>query len=82
MRDTAHVIERVIRVANTFEEAEAFDREDIVALSLEERISGVERLRKVWFGEDSSQSRLDRVLVCADRPKATPSRSTRRRSTA
>jgi hypothetical protein len=64
------MIERVIRIAHTFEEAEAFDREDIVAMSMEERISGVERLRKVWLGEDPSQSRLERILVCADRPSS------------
>jgi hypothetical protein len=60
------MIERVIRIANTFAEAEAFDRADIAALSMEARISGVERLRRSWFGEDRAQSRLERVLVCAD----------------
>jgi hypothetical protein len=62
------MIERVIRVARTFQEAAELDREDVAALSFEERISGVERLRKAWFGEDRAQPRLERVLVCADRP--------------
>jgi hypothetical protein len=77
------MIERVIRIANTFAEADAFDRADIAALSLEERISGVERLRRVWFGEDRAQSRLERVLVCADRPSSSlrDDRRPRRRRT-
>jgi hypothetical protein len=64
----ARVIERIVRVANSFEEAAEMDRGDIAALSFEERISGVERLRRVWFGEDRAESRLERVLVCADLP--------------
>jgi hypothetical protein len=62
------VIERMIRVANSFREAERMDRVDIAAMSLEERISAVERLRRERFGEDRAESRLDRVLVSADRP--------------
>ena len=38
------VIERMIRVASSFREAERMDRADIAAMSLEERISVVERL--------------------------------------
>ena len=48
------VIERVFRVARSFREAEEMDRRDLAALSFEERISGVERLRRERFGEDSS----------------------------
>jgi hypothetical protein len=62
------VIERIVRVAKSFDEAREMDREDVAALSFEERISGVERLRREWFGEDRAESRLDRVLVSADRP--------------
>jgi len=39
-------------------------------MTFEERISGVERLRRIWFGEDRAESRLDRVLECADSPIA------------
>ena len=42
------------------------DREDVAKVSFEERISGVERLMRVWFGEDRAQSRLERVLASAD----------------
>jgi hypothetical protein len=65
MGHTTWVIERVIRVASSFEEAEELDRQDVAAMSFEERISGVERLRRVWFGEDRAQSTLERVLVGA-----------------
>ncbi len=37
------MIERRLRCASSFEEAEAMDREDVAKLSFEERISGVER---------------------------------------
>jgi hypothetical protein len=67
-RNTRSVIERVLRVAKNFAEAQDADRHDIAAMSFEERISAVERLRRERFGEDRSQSRLDRVLVCADLP--------------
>ena len=60
------MIERVFRVANGFGEAATLDRSDVAAMSFEERISGVERLRRSWFGEDRAESRLDRVLVCVD----------------
>src|SRR5690242_19474453 len=45
-------IQRTIRIAASFDEAARLDREDVAALSFEERISGVERLRRAWFGED------------------------------
>jgi hypothetical protein len=64
----ACVIERLVRVANSFEEADEIDRQDVAAMSFEERISGVERLRRVWFGEDRAESRLERVLERADLP--------------
>jgi hypothetical protein len=35
-------------------------------MTFEQRISEVERLRRIWFGEDRAQSRLDRVLECED----------------
>jgi hypothetical protein len=62
------MIERIVRTAHSFEEAAEIDRQDVAAMSIEERISGVERLRRVWFIEDRAESRLDRVLVCADLP--------------
>jgi hypothetical protein len=62
------MIERIIRVADSFEEAAELDRQDVASMSFEERISGVERLRRSWFGEDRAESRLERVLVCADPP--------------
>src|SRR5258708_21506439 len=62
------VIERVIRVAGNFRGAERMDRADLAAMSFEERISAVERVRRERFGEDRAESRLDRVLVSADRP--------------
>ncbi|MCC6556275.1 MAG: hypothetical protein IT372_25220 [Polyangiaceae bacterium] len=84
----AIVIERIIRTAQSFEEADEIDRQDVAAMSFEERISGVERLRRIWFGEDRAESRLDRVLECADLPSrpAPPDRRARgggpRRATA
>jgi hypothetical protein len=62
------VIERIIRMASSFEEAAEIDRQDVESMSIEERISGVERLRRVWFIEDRAESRLSRVLVSADLP--------------
>jgi hypothetical protein len=46
------MIERIVRVADSFEEAADLDRQDVASMSFEERISGVERLRRSWFGED------------------------------
>ncbi|MEI7893789.1 MAG: hypothetical protein WCI05_11895 [Myxococcales bacterium] len=66
MRDNRTVFEKVLRVASTFSEVEAMDREDLARLTFEERISAVETLRRVWFGEDRPESRLERVLVVAD----------------
>jgi hypothetical protein len=63
-----HVIERVVRIANDFREAERIDRADLASMSFEERISAVERMRRERFGEDRPESRVDRVLVSADRP--------------
>jgi hypothetical protein len=62
------MIERILRTADSFAEAAELDRLDVARMSFEERISGVERLRRIWFGEDCAESRLDRVLVCADLP--------------
>ncbi len=59
-------MERIIRVASSFEEAEAADREDLARLSFEERISEVAELRRIWFGESQVRSRLVRVLESAD----------------
>jgi hypothetical protein len=77
----AVVIERIVRVASSFEEADALDRQDVAAMSFEERISGVERLRRVWFGEGRAQSLLTRVLERADLPARSvpPDRRSRRR---
>jgi hypothetical protein len=71
------VIERVFRVASGFHEAEAIDRRDIAALSFEERISVVERLRRQHFGEDGSRPRLERVLECDDLASRKKSRAPR-----
>ncbi len=60
------VIERILRVAHSFEEVEEFDRQDMARLSLEERVSAVEQLRRIWFGEAKAQSRLDRILVATN----------------
>ena len=55
-----------MRTAGSFREVEEFDRQDMARLSLEERVSAVEQLRRISFGEDRAQSRLDRVLVVTD----------------
>jgi pimeloyl-ACP methyl ester carboxylesterase len=60
------VIERILRTASSFRELEEYDRRDLARLSLEERISAVEKLRRIWFGEDPAKSRLERVLVASD----------------
>src|ERR1017187_4924454 len=49
------VIERILRAAHSFEEVEEFDRQDMARLSLEERVSAVEQLRRTWFGEASAR---------------------------
>jgi hypothetical protein len=46
------MIERILRTATGFAEAAEIDRQDIAAMTFEERISEVERLRRIWFGED------------------------------
>jgi hypothetical protein len=71
------MIERIVRVAASFEEAAAFDREDLARLSMEERISEVDRLRRTWFGENPTQSRLVRVLIALD-PERSSVRGRRR----
>jgi hypothetical protein len=60
------MIERIVRVASSFDEARSMDEDDIARLSFEERISAVERLRRIWFGEDRAESRLERVLEVID----------------
>jgi endonuclease/exonuclease/phosphatase family metal-dependent hydrolase len=60
------VIERILRAAQSFEEVEKLDRQDMARLSLEERVSAVEQMRRTWFGEAPTQSRLDRILVATD----------------
>jgi hypothetical protein len=52
------MIDRVTRTANGFAEAAALDRQDVAAMTFEERISEVERLRSIWFGVDRAESRL------------------------
>ena len=59
----ARMLERVLRVAHGWREAEELDRDDLGRLSVEERISAVAELRRAWFGEDRLRSRLVRVLV-------------------
>lgn len=58
MRDRARV-----RIATSFEEADDLDRDDIGALSFEERISGVERLRRAEFLSALIAHRVRFVLV-------------------
>jgi hypothetical protein len=62
------VIRRVLRVASSFAEADELDRRDVAELPFEERMMDVEGLRRQYFGEHRVQSRLDRVLTCADLP--------------
>jgi hypothetical protein len=40
--------------------------QDMARLSLEARVSAVEHLRRTWFGEAPTQSRLDRILVATN----------------
>ena len=56
-------MERILRSALGHKAAEAFDRADLERLSFEERINAVEQLRKVWFGENRAQPRLERLLT-------------------
>jgi four helix bundle protein len=51
------VIKRILRIANSFEEAARFDREDVAALSFEQRISAVELLRRERFGAPQPRAR-------------------------
>jgi hypothetical protein len=59
-------VNRMIRTANTFSEAEAFDQEDVELLTFSERLAALADLRRVWFGEDRVRSRLVRVLTTTD----------------
>jgi predicted Rdx family selenoprotein len=61
--DTPSMIERVLRTANGFAEASKLDRDDVAAMTFEERISEVERLRRIWFGEDRAESRPHKVFI-------------------
>jgi hypothetical protein len=56
----------MIRKANTFAEADAFDLEDVARLTFSERLAALADLRRVWFGEDRDRSRLVRVLTTTD----------------
>lgn len=56
----------MIRRANTFSEADAFDLEDVARLTFSERLAALADLRRVWFGEDRDRSRLVRVLTTTD----------------
>ena len=40
-----------MRLAENFQEVEELDRQDMSRLTLEERVSAVEQLRRTWFGE-------------------------------
>jgi hypothetical protein len=42
------VIERILRATHSFEGVEEFDRQDMARLSLDERVSAVEQLRRTW----------------------------------
>ena len=75
-----------LRVASSFEEADAIDARDLARLDSIARLSAVERLRRIWFGEARTESRLERVLRCLDFaerevPAVAESRRCLRRST-
>jgi hypothetical protein len=55
-------MDRILRTVRSHREAEVCDRDDLQRLSIEERISAVEQLRRVWFGEAQAESRVERVL--------------------
>lgn len=54
-------MDRTLRSADSHEEAAELDQTDLSRLTFEERINAVDQLRKVWFGEDRAQPRLERV---------------------
>ena len=56
-------MERILRSVRGHQEAEACDRADLELMTFEERINAVEQLRKVWFGENRAQRRLERLLT-------------------
>jgi len=56
-------MDRTLRSADSHEEAAELDEADLSLLTFEERINAVEELRKVWFGEDRTQPRLERILT-------------------
>ena len=51
------VIERILRVAQSFEEVEEFDRQDMARLSLEERVKSEARTRSLRRVESSAYLR-------------------------
>jgi hypothetical protein len=57
------LMDRTLRSADSHEEVAEMDRADLSLLTFEERISAVEHLRRVWFGEDRTQPRLSRILT-------------------
>jgi hypothetical protein len=58
------MIERLIRVADLHDD-DAADVEDLVGMTVEERISRVEAIRRMHIHEDPTHGRLDRVLAVA-----------------
>ena len=50
------MIEHVLRTASSFAEAAELDRQDVARMTFEQRISEVERLRRIWFGEDRAEA--------------------------
>ena len=57
-------IERILRVSS-LQDADDADREDLALMTLEERMSRVEAIRRRWLDEASTERGLERVLpVC------------------
>ena len=62
----AEVMDRVLRVARTFQEAEEIDLEQWLELSGEQRMRIGEQMRQEVFG--SHEQRLERILRVAEHP--------------
>ena len=61
------MIKRVVRLAGSFEEADAMDRSDYAAMTMAERFAMVEEIRAQAFAlYGRPQRRLERVVVVAD----------------
>jgi hypothetical protein len=61
-------VERVLEVVHSFAEAEERDRQYWWSRTPEERLSHMEVLRRLNYGEAASTGRLQRFLEVAQRP--------------